>query len=241
MSSRKEQKEQLRREREQREREAKATTRRKQLVGYGIGGVLGLAAVVVIVLLISSSGGGGSGPGGSKPEAGSLPGGGSAPEAQQPDLAAAVKAAGCTQRKFPATSRQHLAPGDPAPKYSSDPPTSGSHDAEPAEDGAYAKAPAKGNVLHAKEHGRIVYWYQPSLPKQDIANLKALFDEDQYQIMLVPDKTMKAQVAATAWDKDPAPNGTGNLLECPRYSDKVFDALRDFKEQHRGRGPEPVP
>jgi uncharacterized protein DUF3105 len=241
VSSRREQKERLRREREQREQAAKAAQRRKRLVGYGVGGAIALAAVGAIIAVIATSGGGGDGPGGSAPAAGDLPSGGSVPVQKVGDLRQAAQAAGCVTKDYPGTSREHLQPGAPAPRYTSEPPTSGSHDPTPAEDGAYNKAPAEKNLVHTMEHGRVIIWFKPSLPKEQIANLKALFDEDQYQMLLVPNTKMTAQVAATAWDKDPQPNGTGRLLECPRYNDRIFDALKAFRDEHRGNGPEPVP
>ena len=39
-------------------------------------------------------------------------------------------------------------------------------------------------------------------------------------------------VAATAW---------GNMLGCPAMNDKVFDAIRTFKQAHIDQGPEIVP
>jgi hypothetical protein len=52
---------------------------------------------------------------------------------------------------------------------------------------------------------------------------------------------MPFDVAASAWGHDPAPLGTGFLMGCPRYGDKVFDALRTFRDEHRSNGPEPIP
>ena len=243
MSSRKEQKEALRREREQREQAAKGAQRRKRLVGYGIGGVIALAAIgAIIAVIVSGGSGGGDGPGGSAPDAGELPDGGSVPEQKVGDLREAAAKAGCVTKDFAGTSREHSATGGrPPTPYTSEPPTSGAHDPVPAEDGAYADGPAKVNLVHTLEHGRVIVWFKSSLPEDQRANLKALFDEDQYQLVLVPNAEMKPAVAATAWNKDPEPNGTGRLLECPTYKPEIFDALRSFKDEHRGRGPEPVP
>ena len=49
------------------------------------------------------------------------------------------------------------------------------------------------------------------------------------------------KVAATAWNRDPEPGGTGRTLGCPRWNDGVIDALRAFRDEHRGKGPEPIP
>jgi hypothetical protein len=43
---------------------------------------------------------------------------------------------------------------------------------------------------------------------------------------------MEPQIAATAWE---------NALLCPRANDKVYDAIRAFKDRYRDRGPEFVP
>ena len=52
---------------------------------------------------------------------------------------------------------------------------------------------------------------------------------------------MPYDVAATAWNRDPQPGGTGRTLGCPEWNEKVVDALRAFRDEHRGRGPEPIP
>lgn len=239
MASRKEQKEQLRKEREAREAAAKAAQRRKRLVGYGAGGAFGLIVVVVLVLVLS---GGGGGDGDSDPSRGVLPDGGSAPDQKVSDLADAARAAGCELKSFRATSREHTEDLAEQIGYSSTPPTSGKHFAEASEDGAYDEAPDVKQLVHTMEHGRVIIWFKRNLPEEQRANLKALFDEDTFQMVITPDPTeMTYQVAATAWNGEPQPNGTGRLLGCPRMNDDVFDALRAFKDEHRSNGPEPVP
>jgi hypothetical protein len=52
---------------------------------------------------------------------------------------------------------------------------------------------------------------------------------------------MPYQVAATAWNRDPQPLGTGRLVGCKTYNDKIFSVLRDFRDDNRSNGPEPVP
>jgi hypothetical protein len=48
-------------------------------------------------------------------------------------------------------------------------------------------------------------------------------------------------VAASAWNRDPVPGGTGRLLLCKEMGPKTFDAIRTFRDEHRSNGPEPVP
>ncbi len=239
MASRKEQKEQLRREREERAAEAKAAQRRKQMIGYGAGG-LAVAVIVVVAVVLLAGGGGGDGE--SSPSSDILPGGGSVPERKIQDLAPAAKAAGCTLQNFKGKSREHTEDPNEAIEYDSNPPTQGKHFAVPAEDEAYDEAPDLKELVHTLEHGRVIIWFKKNLPKDQRADLKALYDEDSYQMVLTPDPTgMKYAVAATAWSRDPVPNGTGRLLACPEYTDETLDAIQAFRDEHRGNGPEAIP
>ena len=238
MASRKEQKEALRREREERERAAKAAERRKRLVGLGAAGALAVAALVVIVVLLVGGGDGGGGGG----SANLLPDGGSVPDQRVEDLKPAARAAECELKSFKGKSRDHTEDPNERVAYETDPPTSGRHFAEPAPDpAAHSRSPSKEALVHSLEHGRVIVWYKPTLPEDDRANIKALYDEDDYQQIFTPNREMPYAVAATAWSGDPQPNGTGRLLGCKRMSDGVFDALRTFRDEHRGNGPEPVP
>ena len=60
-------------------------------------------------------------------------------------------------------------------------------------------------------------------------------------MLLVPRANMPYEVAASAWNGDPAPRGTGRLLSCDAWSPEVIDALRAFRDEHRSNGPEPIP
>jgi Protein of unknown function (DUF3105) len=242
VASRKEQKEALRREREQRERAAEETERRRRLVGYGAGGAMALAAVVVVVVLLVSGHHGGGGSGGGQKGSELLPSGGQVPTQRIRNLNKAASASGCQLKHYKATSRAHITKLGEKVHYSSNPPTSGRHYYVPANDGAYAKAPPDTAAVHALEHGRIDIWFKPRLPRDQRASLKALFDEENgYQLLLIPRPNMPYQLAASAWGRDPTPNGTGYLLGCPRMTDRSFDALRGFIDAHRSQGPEPIP
>ncbi len=241
MSSRKEQKEQLRREREEREAAAKAAERRRQMIGYGAGLALVIVAVVIGVVLLGGGDDGGGG-GNRSSDSNVLPDGGEVPAQQVDDLDDAVEAAGCTVTSKRARSREHTEDPQEQIVYPSNPPTSGKHFAAPADDGAYEAAPDVKELVHTLEHGRVIIWFKKSLPEEARANLQALFDEDDYHMVLVPNETdMPVEVAASAWTIDPQPNGTGRLLGCPNHGPKVFDALRAFRDEYRDNGPENVP
>jgi hypothetical protein len=235
MSSRREQKEALRRERERREAEAKAAQQRKRLVGIG-GGVL-IAAVAVVLIVVLAAGGGGGGER-VRGEGDTFPSGGSVSEQQVFDLQEAANAAGCELASNRATSRDHVED----PSFEQNPPTSGSHFAAPAEDGLYnGEPPTDGELVHSLEHGRVIIWAKPSLPREARQTIRALFDNDSFQLLVVRRASMPYAVAATAWNADPEPNGTGRLMGCPEWNDDVPDALRSFMDEHRANGPEPVP
>jgi len=237
MASRREQKDKLRAEREAREAAAKASTRRRQLIGYGVGGGIALVAVIVVAVLLAGGGSGGSASGDVLPSGGSY----AAVEDDVP-VAEAARAAGCELRDFRATSREHVADIDQTIEYESKPPTSGRHYQVAAEDGAYDESPKVIQLVHTLEHGRIIIWFKKNLPADQRAALKKYFDDDSYQMVLVPDTTgMKGKVSVTAWNRDPVPNGTGRLLTCPQFNDELFTAIESFKDEHRSRGPEPVP
>ena len=240
MSHRREQKEALRREREERERQAREAGQRKKLVGYGVAGVLVIAAVVLVAIAMAGGSDGGDGP-----EASSdvFPDGGSVPEQTVFEVAPAARAAGCELRSHKGSGTQdHTTSLDERVQYDTNPPTTGRHYQIPAEDGAYGEAPPDEAVVHALEHGRVVVWFKPNLPKDVRADLKAWYDKEEgFQTLLVPRRDMDAQIAMSAWNGDPAPNGTGRIMLCTEVNEKTWDALQAFADEHRSRGPEPVP
>jgi hypothetical protein len=238
VSHRREQKERLRREREERERQAKTAEQRKKMVGYGVGGALALAALVVVIILAT---GGESGGGTDAQAAEVFPSGGSFPKQTVFDVKPAAQAAGCELKSVKANSRQHTTSLSTHVKYSTNPPTSGRHYEIPAQDGIYGDPPQDEQLVHNMEHGRVIIWVKPSAPKDVRADLRALVEDDSYQMVLVPRANMPYEVAATAWDADPAPNGTGELMTCTKVDDKTYDALAAFRDEHRSQGPEPIP
>jgi len=184
VSHRREQKERLRREREERERQVRAAQQRKKMVGYGVAGALVVAVTIAAGVLLA--GGGGGGGGGDAQAAEVWPDGGSVPEQKVFDVAPAAQAAGCALKDVKATSREHTTSLSTRVKYTTNPPTSGKHYEIPAQDGIYGQAPQDEQLVHAQEHGRVIIWAKPSLPEDQRAALRALVDEDSYQMFLVP-------------------------------------------------------
>jgi Protein of unknown function (DUF3105) len=237
VSHRRDQKEALRREREERERQKRDAEKRKKLIGYGGAGLLALAALVVVILLVA-----GGDSGGDAAAAEVFPEGGSFPEQKVFDVQPAADAAGCELRSVKGSgSADHTTSLDERVTYKTNPPTTGRHYQVPAEDGIYGDAPPDEALVHGLEHGRVIFWVKPSLPEEQREEIRALVDDDEYQMFLVPRRNMPHAVAATAWNGEPQPNGTGRMLLCNEVNDKTFDALAAFRDEHRSQGPEPIP
>jgi hypothetical protein len=237
MASRKEQKEALRKERERKAAEAAAAERRKRMIGFGAGGALVLAAIVAVVIVVVAGGGdGGGGNGGSQASESreaeptdDFPSG-SIPPARASNLEEAARAADCRVRTFPSEGRQHVSG---RVEYKTNPPTSGSHFEIPAADGAYNRPPDLEPLVHSLEHGRVVFWYQPNASPQLRGQLKALYDEDNFHVILAPHgRDMPSQVAASSWTRS---------ITCNRVNDNTWDALRLFRDRYRDQAPEQVP
>jgi hypothetical protein len=234
MSSRQEEKEKRRRERLAREAEAASSSRRKRLVGLASGGVLALAIVVAIVVAVAGGGGKGKTAGKPAPPVKTDP----IPAAATTNLNAAAKAAGCTLKTFipgPA-DREHVTG---TVTYKQNPPVFGPHYPVPAHDGDYAhtKAPRTEELVHPLEHGRVVIWFNPAkVSAHQVSQLETLFNEPitqgapkAYKQILVARPGMPSAVAASTW---------GQQLTCPRFSDKVFDAVRTFRLAYVDHAPE---
>jgi hypothetical protein len=234
MASRQEEKEARRRERleqEERERKAGARKRRVQLLG---GAVLGLGVIAAIVIVILSGGGShGEGEGDARQPGGSdLP---ALPGQQETNVDAAAKAAGCELEHPADEGRGHEERTFAASDYKTNPPTSGTHFPQWAQDGIYdpGNEPPLGELVHTLEHGRINIQYAPGTPKADRDKLEAFIaDNGAYHMLLYQNPTkMPYKLAATAWDQ---------LLGCNEINDKTWDALRTFRDRYIDKAPEKV-
>ncbi|MDQ5808392.1 MAG: DUF3105 domain-containing protein [Actinomycetota bacterium] len=226
MSSRKEEKERLRREREEAERAHKAAENRRKRLGIVLGGLLALAVAAVVVFALLSG----------DDESGPTDGGNgdsvALPARKTSDLDEAVKAAGCTLTEHPDEGNQHL-PGndDSYDDYKTNPPTSGTHRPVAAADGVYepGRSADPENWVHTLEHGRVIFMYKPGTPANRRGQLETLMNEEfngqpeGYKTVVMENNTdMEAAVAAVSWRRS---------LTCPEFTDATFDALRAFRSE----------
>ena len=233
MSSRQEEKERRRREREEKEQAEKAAASRRKRLQLIFGVVV---AVVVLGVAGAAVAGVFSGDDGSEPRDTPV-GGADIPARVEADLKKAADAAGCKLVDAPNEGSGHEEKDFKASDYQQNPPTSGNHFPEWYQDGVYkpGDTPELGKLVHTLEHGRIDVQYKPGTPATTVAQLETFMkeNEDGYHMLLFQNETkMPFAVAATAWD---------HQLGCKTMNDKVFDALRTFREAYIDKGPEVVP
>jgi len=237
MASRQEEKEARRKarlEQEAAERKAAARNKRLQLV---LGGGLALAIVVAVVIVLVSGGDDknmSQGSGDAQAASADV----TLPAQQTSDIQEAVKASGCTLTHPPDEGRGHENKEFTAADYKTNPPTSGAHFPQWAQDGVYApeNTPPLGQLVHTLEHGRIDVQYKPGTDPELVKKLEAFVAENEgYHMLLFQNPTnMDAQVAATTWTQS---------LTCTsaQTGDKMWDALRTFRDRYIDTGPEKVP
>ncbi|PJE76252.1 hypothetical protein COV04_00685, partial [Candidatus Uhrbacteria bacterium CG10_big_fil_rev_8_21_14_0_10_48_11] len=73
---------------------------------------------------------------------------------------------------YPIQGRDHIAFGSTHPEYSSNPPSSGSHYAQPTRGGFYNEVVDDETVVHNLEHGDIWIAYHPRVSNEVKSNLE---------------------------------------------------------------------
>ncbi len=148
-----------------------------------------------------------------------------------PTTGASLTQGQCTAvQDFPSQGNAHIAPGDAHPPYSSNPPTSGWHWANPQDWGIYTTPQVQEQLVHNLEHGGIVIQYR-DLPAADLQRLTNLVQHDRIHMILAPypDLPTGSNVALTAWTHLQLCNGVNE------------EAITRFITAFRDKGPETVP
>src|SRR4051794_31056819 len=234
MSSRQEEKERRRRERLEQEQARQAAAAQPKRLQYVFGGLLAVLIVAgVAALALGAIGGGDDAGSAQKPSANGV----TLPKQAQTDLKKAADAAGCKVVDAPIEGNTHETKNFKASDYKTNPPTSGNHNPNWYQDGIYAPGdvPRLGMIVHPLEHGRIELQYKKGTPKDTVDKLEALVAEQDngYHMLMFENTTnMPYAVAAAAW---------GHYVGCPAMNDKVFDAVRTFRDKYIDQGPETVP
>jgi len=242
MSSREEERDQLRKAREEKEAEQQARDRKRMIAVYAGGAFLAIVIVVGAVMAFSGGGGDSSGEAHVALQSGQTNGvelderaGTEPPPVKQEDLLVAAREADCEVRaKLPIEGRSHLPPEAPVPKYGTSPATSGNHVAPPymQADGAYAETPEEMNVVHALEHGRLTLQYSGEIAEAEQLELRGLYDSAYSAALFFPNEEMPYEVAVSSW---------GEMMGCESYRGQAtLDAIRAFGAEYQGTAPEPL-
>lgn len=191
----------------------------------GIAGTAGSAGNSGAAGTAGSSSGAGGGPG--------TAGTGGSPATPLPDAGTCNPAI----VESPPTSASHLIECSEV-SYDTNPPSGGSHYAIWAAFQSYDFAVPPGFLVHALEHGAVVFWYNcPEGCADEVADVEAFIaslPEDPLcnglgvprRTVLVPSPNLGSRWAASAW---------GFALTADCFDAAVF---RDFYDEHYGRGPE---
>jgi Protein of unknown function (DUF3105) len=161
------------------------------------------------------------------------------------DVAAVMRAAGCTVQVVPAAVGDHTVELDATsdPKWNTNPPTSGPHNPITAVYGEYDSPLKLSQVVHNLEHGAIYILYGPDVPEATVAQLREFYNEDVTAMLLAPLPSLGDEIALGAWtvpdDFEPGgTNGTAYLAKCKTFDENAFGTFRD---ELRFRGPERFP
>jgi hypothetical protein len=196
---------------ERRRKEQQRHARRRNLVTFGI---VGLVAVVVVALIVNER------------------------RAESGPVGVGEGEANCTDiERFEPESAQHVDDGTDV-QYETNPPTSGNHYDATAEPGFYdvasgAQLPEE-RLVHNLEHGQIVFWYDPNNEEvQDELDRLIVNQPTKYSLTLVavPRSDIQAPTGftMTAW---------GAMQACEEVSE---DVINEFRAEFQGRGPERFP
>ena len=143
------------------------------------------------------------------------------------DLAVSGQPALAGVETFPNDGRKHLKPGEHY-SYASSTPTSGPHDPFPTDPGVYETPQPPTKLVHALEHGLIVFYYDRPGPEvmEQLREWAALYSGTWDGIVVTPLPGLGEMVVATAWQK--------------KLNLSPFDAAAAaaFADAYRGRGPE---
>jgi hypothetical protein len=117
----------------------------------------------------------------------------------------------------------HVVGAETDVEYTSDPPTSGPHQAGPAVQGVVDDAIPRPVQVGILEGGSVLLQHDPDLQGNDLADLEALGGPG---VVVAPNPDLPALVVATAWTYK-------------RTCDAVdVAALREFVEERSGKGPD---
>ena len=135
-------------------------------------------------------------------------------------------------KEIPLLGAEHIPIGAPHEVYNSNPPTSGSHYADPAKPGFREEMIADGHLLHSMEHGLMWVSYHPRIGKE----AEKLREVPRALTVITKREANDTDIALAAWGRLDAfnlPDGT--------IDDDDLKRIRDFINRYANKGPERIP
>ncbi|MGI8773438.1 MAG: DUF3105 domain-containing protein [Actinomycetota bacterium] len=111
--------------------------------------------------------------------------------------------------------------------YESSPPVSGQHAPRPTSCGVFNSQVPDETQVHNLEHGTVAIQYQPTLPIEQIRRFEEFAEEYDTHILVAPYPDLETPIAVSSWSR---------LM---RLDEVDEDAIRQYIEEFRGKGPEP--
>ncbi|MBI4053725.1 MAG: DUF3105 domain-containing protein [Candidatus Doudnabacteria bacterium] len=139
------------------------------------------------------------------------------------------KLANLPGQKFTIQGQTHIPPSASHDPYNSNPPTSGSHYAVPADWGVYREPLPDEQLVHNLEHGGIWISYKNPEDKEMVKQLEDLVGGYKTKVILTPRAQNDAPIALAAW---------GRLQKLDKFDAEV---IRQFIKNLVNKGPEFVP
>ncbi|MCI0619496.1 DUF3105 domain-containing protein [Candidatus Wolfebacteria bacterium] len=136
-------------------------------------------------------------------------------------------------RAIPIQGDNHIPVGATHEPYTSNPPTSGPHYAEPARPGfREGETIADEHLIHSLEHGLIWISYRPDVLPEVAEALKQF---DNGLTVITERSANDADIAVAAWGRLDSFDVGDTLSEADRVR------IRDFLKRYTNRGPERIP
>ena len=160
------------------------------------------------------------------------------------DVAAALRAAGCTLRVVEADDpRPHLTRLDARVEHNTFPPTNGPHYVFWAPWALYRTPVNQLQLVHNLEHGGIVIQIGDRVANADVSRVVSFYYDDPNALVVAPLQRLGGRISLQAWTSAPPSErsrgdfGEGRLALCTEFDKTAFAAFRDA---YRLRGPEQV-
>ena len=132
-----------------------------------------------------------------------------------------------TGQEFPNLGQTHIAPSDSHDPYNSNPPTSGSHLAQPAEWGVYSVPLQDEKAIHNLEHGGIWISYN-GIDDETKSKLEKITKYNSGSVIMSPRAANDSKIALASWTR---------LEKLDSYDEAK---ILEFIKSNKNKSPEPI-